>query len=312
VTDRHSPYGHVRDIMGRMRGGLHTWAAGLLDQAGIDCAVGGELPEPGAGPQLVLLPYQVVMESKAAVPRLSLVPASQDIERESVPKPWMHVAHGMTQTLLDHFPSRPARGPGLGPLHPAPPLDALPASIRAWYEANPRFMIEGGSKPAGRLPSVMWRQPFALAVRFAALVVDRDGQTPELDLMRLEALGVLAAGIRIDRYVQIEVPPVPIEPELVDLVDAFEAVGGEASKRIARGWKDAREPLQLAVGMTPHHELSDDDLARVASALGIPMQAALVFAIRLSLGAGPELGQGALPHLGSLTKKPDPLDEEVS
>lgn len=308
MTERFSPYAHVRQIMGRMRGGLHAWAAGLMEQAGIDLGVGGELPEPGAGPSLVLLPYQVVMESKAAIPRLSLVPTSQDLERESLPRPWMTVARGMTQTMLEHFPTRPVRGPGLGPLHPAPPLSQLPPTIRAWYEAHPEFLISG-DHAAGRLPSVMWRQPFALAVRFAALVVDRDGRTPALDQLRLEALGVLAAGIRIDRYVLIEVPNVPIEPALVDLIDAFAGVGGEGSDAILKGWEDARADNQLAVGMTPHHELSDDDLARVASALGIPMQAALVFAIRLSLGAGPELGAGALPHLGSVTKRPGPEEE---
>lgn len=298
-------YAQVGRTMGIVRDGLHEWAAALMAKAELEVAVTGEVPADGSGPTLVMLPYQVVMESKAAVPRIALVPGSSDVEREGVPGAWRQVARGMTQTLLDHFPQRPARAPGLGPLHPVPPLDALPAPIAAWYRDHPAWTVDG---TAGRLPSVMWRHPFGLAVRFAALVMDRSAPAGGLDLLRLQALGVLAAGIRVERYVEVTAPAVVVDPDLASLIEAFAAVGGEVGEAIREGWDAARAPAPLAVGLTPHHELSDDDLARVATALGIPMQAALVFAIRLSLGAGPELGQGAMPHLGSVTKSPGPED----
>ncbi len=304
-----SPYGHVSRTMGIGREGVHRWAADAMGQAGLDVAVSGEVPAEGESPTLVMLPYQVVMESKAAVPRVALVPTSKDAERESVPAPWMQIARGMTGVLLEHFPERGRRSPGLGPLHPAPKLDLLPKPIAAWYREHDRFLI-GKERSAGRLPSVMWRHPFSLAIRFAAFVVDRSGSVGAMDLLRLQALGVLAAGIRMERYVQVTVPAVPVDPELAGLIEAFAAVGGDEGDQIASAWKAVRRDIELAVGLTPHHELTDDDLARVVHTLGIPMQAALVFSIRLSLGAGPELGEGALPHLASVTKKEEVDDEE--
>ena len=58
-----------------------------------------------------------------------------------------------------------------------------------------------------------------------------------------------------------------------------------------------RRPVNTAVGVYPHHELSDMDLALVMQALQLPMQPAVVFALRLALGGGPYLETGASPHV---------------
>jgi hypothetical protein len=279
---------------------MHAWAAALMKEAGLDVAVSGSVPTKGRT-TLVLLPYQTVLESQATVPSIALVPLSQDGARETVPPAWRAIARGMTDTLLATFPQRQAKGPGIGPIDPCPPLAALPASIAAWYRANAEgWMVDRGT-PSGRLPSVAWRLPFAFAVRYAAMVVDPEGSDPDIDLVRLRALAVIGAGVRIDRFVRVRIPAESVPPELEALVRAFGAVDVPEAAPILEALDSALAERELAVGLTPHQELSDADIAHVTLALGQPMQATLVFSMRLALGAGPELGPGGLPHLGSVT-----------
>ncbi|MCA9566786.1 MAG: hypothetical protein KC656_03050 [Myxococcales bacterium] len=290
-----TPYKHTAEVTERVRGAMITWVEGLLAAAELTLPVTGALPSDRDHGALVLLPYQMIMESQAGVPQVPLMPVSGDGRRDAIPGPWRALARGMTDVLVEQFPQRTKGAPGLGPLDPCPPLDGLPAPIAAWYRANPAFQAEGGR---GRLPQISWRQPFSLVIRYAAMVVDPD---PASDLLRLQALAVLAAGIRQERFFQTQVPPVPQTPDLAGLVDAMaEAAPGEAGETMRAAAVASRSENTLAVGLFPHHDLTDNDLALVMQALQVPMQPALVFGARLSLGAGPVLLEGAVPHLASV------------
>jgi hypothetical protein len=294
-------YGDVREVLEVTRDALHAWAAGLLAGAGIPLPVAGSPAAPRKGPTLVLLPYQTVLESQAATPVVPLVPSLQDGERNAVPEPWRTASRAMTQLLVESFPKRDQRAPGLGTLDPLPYLKELPKPVAAWYRARGEpWVVDRGGKPAGRLPFVGWRHPFSLAVRCAAFVLDGPDSSADHDRVTLGALGVIAAGVRFERFLRVDAPALPCEPALIELVRAFGAIGGDTAAELAAAF-DGAGRRQLAVGLTPHNEIDDGDLAAIARTLDGPIQPAIVFSMRLALGAGPELGPGALPHLAPIS-----------
>lgn len=288
-----TPLAHIATVTEAVRTSMLEWVEGLMASAGLEVPVSGGLQKDSATSTLVLLPYQMVMESQAGVPEVPLMPMTGDGRHSgAIPAPWRALAKGMTQVLVDQYPKRAKKGPGLGPLDPCPRIDELPGPLKTWYEAHEDWHVQGGR---GLLPQISWRQPFSLVIRYTAMVLD---DNPGSDLMRLQALAVLAGGIRQQRYFETEVPPGPQETVLADLVDAFAASAPEPlGAELAEAAEASRSAYPLAVGLFPHNDLTDNDLALVMQALRVPMQPALVFGARLSLGAGPVLLTGAMPHL---------------
>ena len=286
-----TPRAHVAKVTREVSTALEEWVRSLLEEADLSLPVRVDLPETGES--LVLLPYQLVLESQAGVPLVPLMPTSGEARREAIPAPWREIARGMTQILVEQFPQRSRNQPGLGPLDPCPPLAEIPAPLQDWYRAHPDWQVENGR---GRLPQISWRQPFSLVIRYTALV----SGCPSL--RRLQALSVVAAGIRQDRYFQAMVPATPQDAPLGSLVDAFALSAPEPLRADLEAAADAsRADHPLAVGVFAHHDLTDNDLALVMQALQLPMQPAVVFGARLSLGAGATLLPGAVPHLGSVS-----------
>lgn len=289
---------HIRQILDQTRLGLQEWMAHLIVEAGEELPVAGVIPSQPRPPTLVVLPYQIVLESQSTVPTLSLVPAGEK-DKDTIPPAWQRLARGMTTYLMDHYPRRAPRGQSVGPLDPAPQLDQLRGELAAWYRAHGRSWMIGEDR--GKLPSVQWRQPFSFVVRFATFVVDTSGENPELDRLQLVALALVAAGIRHRRHFEVLTPPEPIPEELRLLCEAMgRSAAPELGAQILADLEAVQRPLRTAVGVYPHHELSDRDLATVMQALRQPMQPAVVFALRLSLGAGPLLEPGATPHIRSV------------
>lgn len=299
-------FGHVNEVIGAVNDGLRDWATALMTEGGVGCGVTGHIPSKGK-PTLALLPYQMVLESQHTVPTLQLMPQpTSGATRETIPAAWRTIGQSMTGVLLESFPERAKGRPGVGPIDPMPPLASLPPPIAAWYKAHKKDWVLNTKEPRARLPSISWRQPFGYTVRYAAIVVDPSGQSTEIDSVRLRALGVFAAGVRLQRFFTVTMPPLPTTKPLEELIAAFGKVKGEAAEPIAEALKSALSNKTLAVGVTPHNELSDADLALVCMALKQPMQPAMVFSVRLSLGSGPELGAGAMPHLESVEKGEEP------
>lgn len=294
-----APFAHISEVVDVVRDGLHDWAKRMIEQAGVRCSVVGSIPDKG-GPALVLLPYQMVLESQHTVPSVQLMPSMDKARREPIPKAWRTIGSSMTDVLIETFPAKPRKGPGVGPLNPAPPLDALPAPVAAWYRAHAKDWVVDNGAPAGRLPAISWRQPYSIAVRFAAIVVDPDRKDTVIDATRLKALAIVGAGVRLERFFEVEVPPLPASEELVALMTAFGQVDAEGAAPLAEAIAEVTAKGRLAVGLTPHNELTDADLALVCMALKQPMQPSVVFSLRISLGAGPELGAGAMPHISSV------------
>lgn len=290
-------YAHVDAVISAVRTGLLEWTSGLIAASGTPVEIAGGIPGEG-GPTLVLLPYQIMPESQPGTPTITLMPLSPNANRDALPGPWRTLAHGMTTVLVEQFPKRERSAPGIGPIHPNPPIDQLPAPIRAWYEANPTWH-QGGN---GSLPQINWRQPFSLVLRFGALVVDPSEESEHLHDLRLRALAVFAAGIRIERYFGVALPPAPVPDDLRTLLLAFAESAPEPLRtEMLEATEGVLQPGDTAIGLTPHHELTDEEIALVMGTLELPMQPVVVFAIRLALGAGPVLATGALPHLGSVT-----------
>ena len=302
-----SAMAQVRATMASARDGLLAFVSSVAEEAGLALPVVGSPTDLQGGLGLVILPYQTVLETQPGTPTLPLAPHGADVDRGTIPEPWRSTGRAMTQVLANVYPKREQRGPGLGPLDPLPLLDSLPAPLVGWYRAHADdWIVDRHGKEAGRLPFVSWRQPFALAVRFAALVLGEAPAGSAPDRVRLEALGVVAAAIRLRRFFEISAPAASVEPALLELVEVFSRLEVEGSAELQDLLPGLLEPRPTVLGLTPHHELGDADLALLARTLGTPMQPAMVFSVRLALGAGPELAAGALPHLGTISKAEGP------
>lgn len=282
-----------------VRSGLHGWMAQILRDGGVDLPITGTLTSANA-PTLVLLPYQMVLESTPTNPSGPIMPVTQENPKDSVPPAWRRAGLLITRILVDTFPARPTKGPGIGPVDPIPPLSALPKPVAAWYKkAGPDWIVER-DVPCARLPMIEWQHPFSLAIRFVALVPAGAKPTIDLDGVQLRALALVAAGVRLGRHFRVEEPAFVASGPLLDLMTAFSKVDHPAAAELAEVVAAAAAPRDLTVGLAPHHDLSDQDLALMMRAMELPMQPAVVFSLRVALGAGPELSFGALPHLNSV------------
>ena len=290
---------HVSRTIDIVRAGLHGFMADNLRAGGVDLPVTGALTA-GASPSLVLLPYQMVLESTPTNANAPIMPVTQENPKDSLPPAWRRAGLLITRILVETFPSRPIKGPGVGPVDPTPPLSGLPKPVADWYKkAGPDWVIDRGG-PCGRLPMIEWQNAFSLAIRFAAIVPSGSKPMVDLDGLQLRALSLVAASVRLGRHFQVEEPSFVGKGPLLDLMTAFTKVDHPAAEELAEVVAAIARPRDLTVGLAPHHDLSDQDLALMMRAMELPMQPAIVFSMRVALGAGPELSFGALPHIASV------------
>lgn len=282
-----------------VRAGLHTWMGANLAEGGVDLPVVGTL-QAGAAPALVLLPYQMVLESTPTNPSTAIMPVTQENPKDALPPAWRRAGLLITRILVDTFPARPTKGPGIGPVDPLPPLSKLPKPVAAWYKKSGDAWIVQRDEPCARLPMIEWTHPFSLAIRFAAIVPAGSKPTADLDGLQLRALALVAAGVRLGRHFPVVEPPFVTPGPLLDLMTAFSKVDHPAAAELAELVAAVAAPRDLTVGLAPHHDLADQDLALMMRAMELPMQPAVVFSMRVALGAGPALTYGALPHIGSV------------
>jgi len=283
-----------------VRNGLHAWMGEVVAAGGAKLPVVGSVPTSG-GPALVLLPYQMVLESNATSQTSPIVPVMAEPGKDSVPPAWRRAGLALTRILVDTFPKREAKGPGVGPVDPAPLLSGLPAPVAAWYKSAPSmWRVTRDGKAAGLLPSVEWHPPFALAVRFAAMVPAPANAAANHDAIQLRALALCAAAVRLERFFPVEEPTGLDEGPLRDLLFAFSKVDHPEATFLRDAIDVLAAPRTTPVGLSPHQDLSDQDLALIMTALRQPMQPTVVFSVRVPLGAGPSLSPGATPHLASV------------
>ncbi len=295
------PYAQIAASVDLVRDGLINWVEDLLSHGGVTLPVVGTV---GKEPGLVLLPYQMLVEGQLAMANIPLLPLSGDSDHSSIPTPWRLIGRGMTRVLLESYPRRKIAGRP-ETVNPCPPVEELPNSIRYWYEENAdNWVVDNGGVPCARLPALAWRLPFAFAVRYAAMVIapPTGAAIDRLDAQQLKALALLAAGLRIERYFTADAPADPVSDEIIELIHAFAGVPIESQAELHGAIEACLAPRRVKVGIAPHNELTDSDLALVAMALRQPMQPALVFSVRMTLGGGPILEPGGLPNIAPVGK----------
>lgn len=290
---------HISRTIELVRSGLHSWMAEKLREGNVDLSVTGSVTG-ATSPTLVLLPYQIVLESTPTNPSTPLMPVNQENPKDSLPPVWRRAGLLMTHILVDTFPARPAKGPGIGPVDPLPPLASLPKPIAAWYKAAGEDWLVERNGTCARLPMIEWQHAFSLAIRFAAIVPSGSKPTLDLDSVQLRALALVAAAVRLGRHFRVDEPPFVQPGLLLDLMKAFSKVDHADAEELKEAVAILSAPRELTVGLAPHHDLSDQDLALMMRAMELPMQPAIVFSLRVALGAGPALGHGAIPHLASV------------
>jgi hypothetical protein len=285
-----------------VRQGLHRWLGEVCAAAGAPLPVSGAVPASG-GPTLVALPYQILLESNASASTLPLVPVLHEPANDGVPALWRRMGIAATRIVVESYPSRAASGPAPIALDPAPEVARLPGPVAAWYRRQGApWVTTGAGEPLAVLPTVEWHSPIALAIRFALLVPAVDAR-PDHDAVQLRALAACAAAVRLDRHFPIReetaLPPGPLR----ELLEALSAVDHAEAPTLREAVTSLTRPRELAVGVAPHQDLNDHDLALVMQALRQPMQPTVVFSVRVGLGAGPVLVPGVTPSVPSVEKR---------
>lgn len=285
-----------------VRAGLHAWLGEVCAAAGAPLAVVGAVPVSG-GATLVALPYQILLESNASANTTTLVPVLQEPPNDSVPALWRRAGVAATRIIVEAFPGRPAAVAAQGPLDPAPALARLPEPVAAWYrrQGSP-WTVSRDGEPSAVLPTVEWHSPIALAIRFA-LLVPAVTPAPDHDAVQLRALAACAAAVRLDRHFPMREESALAPGPLRDLLAALAAVDHPEAPGLREAVTSLTQPRELAVGVAPHQDLTDHDLALVMQALRQPMQPTVVFSVRVGLGAGPVLVPGTMPSVGAVGKR---------
>lgn len=150
----------------------------------------------------------------------------------SVPGPWSELGVAIRlrlETLVRQVMDVPAEAPV-----PQPrllPLAALPAPLQAWYQAQPPRLPATPDWPAEpwlvdegearvRLPLLFWSNGFRLALQYS---VHAPADRPEI---AAPALAAVAAAMRSDRGVDLQVPRFRPAEGLAELVEALGSVPG--------------------------------------------------------------------------------------
>ena len=116
----------------------------------------------------------------------------------------------------------------------------------------------------------------------------------------LPGLSVIAAGLHLERTFTARLPPLPVDPALWTMCEAYaKSVGGELGENIQKSAKSLQEENEMHVQVVPVHDLTNMDFANLMQALQRPLQPALNLAVRMPLGAAVDLKPSVAPRFAT-------------
>lgn len=116
----------------------------------------------------------------------------------------------------------------------------------------------------------------------------------------LPGLSVIAAGLHLERTFTVRLPPLPVNPALWTMCQAYtDSVGGELGEKIQVSAKALQEEDSMSVQVVPVHDLTNMDFANLMQALQRPLQPALNLAVRMPLGAAVDLTPSVAPRFST-------------
>ena len=308
---RSERYRHVKTVVSEVHDGLLAWCRRVLREAGLETIeVYGQFPPDGAtSSYMVLFPYRLgpapkLVETSNGISLMSPPRALPD-KGTAIPTSWIRLGRTMAQIIDEHFPK--VGRPGTRSYRPdsAPHLAKLPKNTRAWYEkqdpdAEDPWIEKGKEGTRGRLPSLWWRPGFMLTGHYMACANDGGRGTADRTSLQaplaLPGLSVIAAGLHLERYVTVELPPIACDPAVYEIAKAMgDDAGGEHQETIDKAIEDLTTKDRVVIQVIPVHDLTNMDFANLMQALQRPLQPSLNLAIRLPLGAFPVLSPAVAP-----------------
>jgi len=151
------------------------------------------------------------------------------------------------------------------------------------------------------------------------MAVANDGGRGTADRTSLQAplalpgLSVIATGLHLERYVEVDLPPIACDPAVFEIARAMgESDGGAHQQVIEAAIEDLTTKDRVVVQVIPVHDLTNMDFANLMQALQRPLQPSLNLAIRLPLGAFPILTPAVAPgfDFGKPVETGKPFDED--
>ena len=305
-----TPFAIAAEQVGAVHQAAATWVMEVLAEAGLaDLPVLPGLPgSPAPTDGLTLTPYLLAPwpkppDAAATVPLLTAGPTD---EVSAVPEPWRRLGKAVQVGLERSYP-----GPdgGRARYNPLPPLDRLPAQLRAWYLAQPvvagaePWVGEADGRPGGRLPSLGWRAPMQVRLCYFALCAPA---TPAASLARgLGALAAIHLGLALKRPGRLRTPPVLSDPSLWSFVEALAlSHEGELGDELRAAAQGTRREGEVALSVMPLPPPMGEELTELARSLGRPLHPSAHFAVHTSLGAGAEFGPGSNVSVSTMRAPP--------
>ncbi len=331
-------YAHVAQVTREVHDGLMRWSRRVLMEAGYETVeVYGQFPPKGAvSSHIVLFPYRVgpepkMMENASGVSLLR--GADRNSERATfVPESWLELGTAIGSSLASVYPdAKPptGRAPAARDPSPFPSLGAMPEPLRRWYEtAKPgedgeEWTVTDGQFVFVRPPSLWWRPGITITARYIAVANEPGRGTEERTSasppIALSALSVLAAGVQLERTLEVPLAPLPYPQELVTythaMADSRALAGPEGEAEAARlraAIKVIQAPAMAQVALIPVHDLTNHEFALLMQALQRPLQAALNIQIRLTLAGGPVFSPSSFVSVMARNQNPRTPGREAS
>lgn len=315
-----NPYRHIAITTREYHEGLMAWCRRLLSDAGMESLeVYGQIPARGlTTSHLIFFPYRLGPEPKIAEnapgtsllrPRVPLPPG-----HPFVPDVWLTLGAAVAEAVEATFPDPRSREVqrNLSESNGVyPPVSALPAPLRAWYqgpEAGPGepWTLPGPSGPLARPPALGWRQGLATVVRYVVLAHEpgrgSDERTSASPPVALSALNVILGAVHRERTVDVLVPPQPVPDGLLSYAEALaEASSEPLAGRIRAALAEIQAPLQEQIALVPVNDLNNREMIALMQSMQRPLQASLNLQMRYVLGSTPVFGPSTFVAFGTKT-----------
>jgi len=312
-----NPYRHIAISTREYHEGLMAWCRRLLSDAGMESLeVYGQIPAKGlTTSHLVFFPYRLGPEPKVveSAPGTSLLrprvplPANHPF----VPEVWLALGAAVVEAVEATFPNprykdHPRNHPESNGVYP--PVSALPASLRAWYQeaeaaAGEPWTVPGPAGPLARPPALGWRQGLGTMVRYIVLAHEpgrgTDERTSASPPVALSALNVILGAVHRERTVDVLVPPQPVPDGLMSYAEALAGASDEPiAGRIRAALAEIQAPLLEQISLVPINDLNNREMIALMQSMQRPLQASLNLQMRYVLGSTAVFGPSSFVSLG--------------
>ena len=145
-----------------------------------------------------------------------------------------------------------------------------------------------------RLPSLVWVPGASLKLSYLVVVGEGARGTSERDApVAIQALSVLAAGIQMQRRVEVRIPAPPFDRGIESFSKAVVEVFDDPDlEPVLQQLEDIDEDAYLPVTLLPGTALTNSDFTGLMQALQRPLQPTLHLSVQLNVGGAPRFAPG--------------------